>query len=73
MSVNVMIVESSLGRGSKSFPALLFADCVVSICFYLIIPLLLVKSQFWLDTRYIEIRHMIFKKWSCVVFVMCDS
>ena len=51
--VNVMIVESSLGRGSNSIPALLFADCVVSLCFYLIIliiPLLLVKSQFWFDT-----------------------
>ena len=35
--VNVMIVESSLGRGSNSIPALLFADCVVSLCFYLII------------------------------------
>lgn len=59
-----------------------FNSCIVvcRLCrFYmflfdnLIIPLLLVKSPFWFDTPYIEIRHRIFKKWSCVVVVMCDS
>ena len=32
--VNVVIVGSSRVCGSNSIPALLFADCVISICFY---------------------------------------